>query len=332
MSVFGPGAAAESNSLAEAVHSLAIEVASSRTLRGPYRLVCENHSSLSAAQSSALFEEFRAQLAVVPNLLTTASSAPALQLTLQETASRLVVLLRVPGPEGEQVRLVETMRSEIAVDGSVERVPYAVQQLLWKQREPILSAMEHASAPAAAEAPRLLLVLNRDALAVYRETSGGATLQSNSRLPGAAVASRVWGGSIRFAGPGENDFRIDLMGKRCTGTLADEASLKCGPPPGIESEAVDVAALRMEPAALLTAACSQRWWMLSSSNRDRTENDQLVLLDPNRDESVGTPLLQMAGPVLSLRASVDAHSAVATVFNLATGDYELYRITLACSN
>ncbi len=333
LSVFGPGAAAESDSLSEAVHSLAIEFAASRTLRGPYRLVCQNHSSVPASRTVVLFEEFRSQLAVVPNLLTDNSSAPVIRLTLEETPSRIVILLRTPAPEGEQVRLLEVDRASIALNSPLRGMPYIVQRLLWRQNAALLAAAERNAAPrqdsGSMDIEKLLLVLDRGELRIYREAPAGPALQSSTRLPGTPVPSRLWSGAIYFSGPGESDFTLEIPGRTCTGSLAENPSLHCGPP-SLEGKPLDARTPRREPAIELAAPCDRGSWVLTSGEGDHTTADRLMLGEKSGvAQTIG---LEMPGPVLSLGPSTEPQSAVASVFNLATGEYEIYRLTLACGN
>ncbi|PWT93238.1 MAG: hypothetical protein C5B56_01065, partial [Proteobacteria bacterium] len=226
LSVFGQGAAAESNALTEAMHSLAIEVASSRNPRAPFHLVWQNDSSLSNAQSDSLCQQFSAQLSVVPNFLTDRPSSPALRVTLRETPSYLVIVLRMPAAEGEQVRLVRVSRTSFDAGDALQQTPYLLKQLLWKQREPIFSAMEHDSALPGGSA-NLLLVLGRETLSVYRRLQDSLVLQATARIPGPFAAARDPRGQIHFATGGGSAFTLELPGKKCSGTVAETIALEC---------------------------------------------------------------------------------------------------------
>jgi len=84
--------------------------------------------------------------------------------------------------------------------------------------------------------------------------------------------------------------------------------------------------------------CSSGWQALVTLRGDRTKSDSVQGVEI-RDQKllVVTQALQFEGPVLALRRSnrrpgLEPSSAIAIVLNLQTGIYEVYRLTLACSN
>ena len=135
--------AAREDTLQEAIAALANAVLSVHNLQGPIRLEWRNESSLSAAESSASERQFSEQLAASRKLLSNDTSAPALRITLRETATQLVAIARIPTPDGEQIRLVQASRAAVNTDDAPQVTPPLLKQLLWKQREPILDAVEH---------------------------------------------------------------------------------------------------------------------------------------------------------------------------------------------
>jgi hypothetical protein len=97
---------------------------------------------------------------------------PAAARDTRETATQLVIVARVATTEGEQVRVAQVSRSAFAAQDAAQPVPYLQKQLVWKQREPILDAVERATA-----AGSVLLVLGRETLWVYGSPSDQSVLQ-----------------------------------------------------------------------------------------------------------------------------------------------------------
>jgi hypothetical protein len=59
--------------------------------------------------------------------------------------------------------------------------------------------------------------------------------------------------------------------------------------------------------------------------------DHLELTIPSAQKTeVAVAELPMPGPVLSISSGEGVRADTAVVFNLATGNYEVYRIALAC--
>jgi len=60
--------------------------------------------------------------------------------------------------------------------------------------------------------------------------------------------------------------------------------------------------------------------------------DRLELLNSSSPQAQGPAVTELAtpGPVLSISSGEALRGDTAVVFNLATGNYEVYRIALAC--
>ena len=291
-----PGAPAE-DPLREAVLALANEVAANGDLRGPFHLDWQNASSLSNAQSAALQSEFAARLAAVRGLLTEEAAAPPLRVTLRETATQLVIVARVASADGEQVRVVQVSRAAFAAQDAAQPAPYLQKQLVWKQREPIVDALEHA-----AGAGTVLLVLGRQTLWVYGSPSEQPVLQAVAHIPGVVYASRSLAGRIRFSNDDTAHFTLELPGKTCSGTLADKISLDCVTAEIRSSRGVGKGRSvgSADDPAKLVAPCDHSAWMLSSDTGDWSKPDRLFLHDSRSAVPERTTVLETAGPVLAL--------------------------------
>jgi hypothetical protein len=286
------------------------------------RIDWRNESSLPAAESAALQSQFTAQLSGVRSLLSDDASAPPLRVTLRETATQLIVVARVPAPDGEQIRIVQTSRAAFASQEAPPVVPSLQKQLLWKQREPILDAVEHAIGDA-----NLLLVLGRDTLWAYAPAQTQMELRAVAHIPGPPRPSRSLAGRIHFPKLELAHFLVELPGKICSGTFADKIALDCAQANTVKRLPVSTTA-----SAKLLAPCDYTAWTLSSDDADWSRPDRLFLRDVRSPSSERNGALEAPGPVLSLASAADFTSSTGVVLNLNTGEYEVYRYTLACHN
>jgi hypothetical protein len=58
--------------------------------------------------------------------------------------------------------------------------------------------------------------------------------------------------------------------------------------------------------------------------------DRLLLVNGDLKRAEAVAALEFAGPVRSLVDAEDEKSAVAVVFNLSSGSYEVYRVAMVC--
>lgn len=83
---------------------------------------------------------------------------------------------------------------------------------------------------------------------------------------------------------------------------------------------------------LLSATCRESSLIVASGARDHSSQDTLQGFEVEpRAVTPATAVTEFPGPILSLK-STDDSGAMAIIFNLTTGNYEAYRVTMACSN
>src|SRR5262249_47443527 len=214
---FADPCAAREEPLHEAIAALASEVLAIRNVQGPLRLEWRNESSLSAAESDALQSQFSSELTSVSSLLSDNPSAQLLRISLRDTATQLVVIARIPSSDGEQIRLVQVSRASFTAQSVPQLAPSLQKELLWKQREPISDAVEHATGEI-----KLLLVLGRETLSAYAPSQTQMELRSTTHFAGSVRHSRALAGRIHFPRPEDAHFLLELPGRVCSGTLAEQ--------------------------------------------------------------------------------------------------------------
>jgi hypothetical protein len=316
------------NPLLDAVATLASEIAAIRDLRGPFHLDWQDDSSLPSAQSAALQSQFAARLAAASVFITNEASAALLRVTLRETATQLVIVARISTADGEQVRVTQVSRAAFVAQDAEQPAPNLHKQLIWKQREPILDAVEHATGSG-----NVLLVLGRETLWVYGSLSEQPALQAVAHIPGVVHASRSLAGRIRFAKEDDAHFVLELPGKACSGLLAEKIVLECATADlrsarsdkGFFSPATDDSAKLLSP-------CDHHAWVLSADDGDWSKLDHLFLRDTRSPAADRANVFETPGPVLALAGGPEEASSIAVVLNLSTGEYEIHRFTLACRN
>ena len=81
------------------------------------------------------------------------------------------------------------------------------------------------------------------------------------------------------------------------------------------------------------STCDRGVWWLRAEPGDWSVPDRLLLRNPSLPNSAPPAAeLDLPGPSLSISTGRRMQSDTTVVFNLSTGNYEVYRITLACAN
>jgi hypothetical protein len=76
----------------------------------------------------------------------------------------------------------------------------------------------------------------------------------------------------------------------------------------------------------------QTWWLYAGGG-DSTMADRLQLGNPSQTGAQAALMeIGLPGPVLAISSGEGLRADTAVIFNLATGNYEVYRIALACGS
>jgi hypothetical protein len=119
-----------------------------------------------------------------------------------------------------------------------------------------------------------------------------------------------------------DDANVLFPGKTCQFTWTASADPKC-----------HATKPTWRGPTVLTPTCDAGAWKLQADATDWTTSDLLHVLpiDSSRKGSTGM-FSDFPGPVLSINGEQNPASALVVTRNLRTGNYEIYRITLACGN
>ena len=335
----------------EAVRGLSRRVLEIHELPEKVALEWSNVSSLPEPESIILREAFVKELSSHRQIVAADSSVTLLRGAVRETPTDFLLVARVPTASGEQVRMAGVARTAflpVMTRGNGLRL---AKQLLWQQAETILDAGEFAEFPgntvpagvvpagvvnagvvnAAANRVTDIFILKPDALVIYRDE--GERLSEIQQLPfsGYKYVSRGLRGEIRRGKDG--NIVVALPGLNCTvhgpATTGERWAMQCGAPTTSDTTTAPAAA----PVASVTTVssnCDAISWRLLAEASDWTQPDRMLLVNAEMKREEAVAALDFAGPVRRLAGAEGGKSALAVVFNLSSGSYEVYRIAVVC--
>jgi hypothetical protein len=289
---------------------------------------------LSGSLSDSLKKVFISQLSACGMATDSNAEFPVLNFALRGTASKLLLVANLVDSGGpRQIRMTEIRRDTLSVPNSTSQTHRLQRKLLWQQESPLESAMEWYGL---STQEHFLFLVVQGSIVRLRSTNEVWTRVDSAELPKADRPLRLGGGGSTFLpGSPEPEAKLDIFisrpstpfyEKRCEFAPSGSLSLTCndshlgGKQLGISSE------------------CGNILWSLGTDSSDFTQRDRIFYGSPEvaeaelpADEAISHSL-EMPGPVLDISTTVDFKAAIAVVKNLSTGNYEVYRITLACAN
>lgn len=290
--------------------ALADKVAAIPGLRGTLQLQWQDIGSLGEPRAETLRKILTAELGNRRIALTEESSAPVLRVSLRETPSHVLLIASIHVAGAEQVRITELARPDLSASVSAAPLPRLDKRLFFVDHTPILDA---AVLPEATGQGAAFLVLHASSLTLHRD-------QKQESLPILQTTpSRDLRGEIRVEGA---QAQILLPSQICMLKLNNRVELTCqAGKPSWRGEIT------------LISSCDSSSWQIIPSAGDWSVPDRLQATDAaSRSADSSSNVLDLPGPVLALNRSADGHFAIAVVFNLFSGNYEVYRINLACGD
>jgi hypothetical protein len=282
-------------------------------------LIWTNHAGLSEQRAENLHNIFAAKLEGAQIRLVQGEAAPGLRVSIELTPSQIVISASVPSEGGNNV-VMEQMTRELA--GRVERPASSIRlekELLWQQETKILSAALSVDADAK---QKKMFVLTEDSLLAYGDENGSWKLLTTKPLPGPKQPPRAARGQLLVAEETPGRVEVLLPGRRCNANLVEDSPITC----------VGVNAEWHAGHLLALPACGTQTWWLVSAGTDWNSEDRVFLRAPgSTSNATAVAEINVPGPVHSIGAGAGASAAV-VVHNIATGNYEVYRVALACAN
>jgi hypothetical protein len=285
------------------------------------RIACvswENREAVSDARSLQLRALFLNELGLAKVTPVDGSANCALQVVISKTPTDIVFIAQLNSGERKRVLFSEAARADSAAAGSSASIQLE-KQLLVQQSAFILDALE---IPGRNGVAGLLAVLTRDAVSLYSSDGNLWIATTSQPLPRTKETQRSPRGELRWISDGPDTIQIVLPGKVCRMNLSTSGPLTC-------QGATD--AWRHGPATV--PDCDGGTWDLRTDSGDWSQPDRILLTNPALPRTQ-TPLAwtSLPGPVISLAPGAAPNAYTATVSNLSTGNYEVYRVTVSCRN
>jgi hypothetical protein len=313
------------------VRTLAQRVAEMRELPEKLAVEWNNVSSLPEAQSLLFREVFVQELGTRRTIVPANAGAPLLRISVRETPTDFLLVAEETGLSGEPVRMAslsKTLFLPTMARGAGFRL---VKKLLWQQPQPILDAREFS---ASAGTPAGIFLLKTDALAIYREADERLSTVQELGFGNYRYISRDLRGQLQKNNDG--GLRATLPNLTCL-LRGPEASsgrwtMTCSTNGGAGHwTGANAAGGDAEPDAVaMASSCDGRTWKLLSGESDWTRPDRLLLVGAGMKGDEAVAALEFAGPVLRVASAEDAQAALTVVFDLTSGNYEVYRVAIAC--
>jgi hypothetical protein len=325
---------ARAATLEESAKELSVKIAALLPAAQPVSCEVRNRSSLGAAEVSRIERVVKAEVqgCSAPRL-ETGGSAATVVVTLSENWKELVWTGEIR--RGDAVRAVllavpRTGENHFAANSMHVTVR---SEKFWEGPERILDAVETSNGAGKS----WLVLLLPDSLAVQDLQTGVAgkveivSAASRSRDPRGRLAAEPGGSSIWFS-IGEQTCKVNLETRgtpECLSPaeMASTASRDFRALADVSPTPVLLPGMGME--LTIAPVCGGTNQFLATAARDYTQADSLQVfqLEANGASPMSAEL-DFPGPILDLHSALDANRAI--VRNLATGNYEAYRLDISC--
>lgn len=312
------------DSLGGAAHELAMKVCASAR-KQPIRVHWLESSEYPSYLSDASKRLFLVQLSVCGIDPVDRAEAPALNVAIRMTASRVLLIADAPDAAGaKQVYIIEIARASLQVPRESSPAPQLRKELLWQQEKPIQSAVEWQEQDTQ---EHYLFLLSENQFLRSRFESGSWKIIDATELPAGDHRSRIEDGGFIYI-LSKRELALVFHNKICDFNPVGSVSLSC------RTRDFDA------KTAAISSSCEESLLLLGTGKGDYTERDRITLGDPilpYREAAVSpndgySSSVEMPGPVLGLSVGESPKAAFAMVKNLSTGNYEVYRITAVCVN
>jgi hypothetical protein len=301
-------------SLDDVVRQLADRITTIPNLRGPYRL--EIFQNLAPESAKETQESFRKELEARHVTLSDDPTASVLHIGIAQTPTEIVLSASARINEKDEVRLLTFPRANFRT-ASLPVAPVRLEkQLVYQTPDRLLDA----SSLWNGSATGIALLVEHDAeFLVLRLDSAGAIQQSISLNSAGPQPSRDPRGELSLQ---QDLASVFFLGKACQFAWSAPAEAKC-----------HAAKFTARANTVLTPSCDPGGWKLEANGSDWTNPDLLQLVPENATQKGSATIASdFPGPIVSINGDQNPSSALVVTRNLRTGNYEVYKITLACGN
>jgi hypothetical protein len=307
---------AEAVSLDEAIRQLAERIAAIPSLRGPLRFEVHDDPTFDASQGQNWKATLRHELDRRKLSITEESAAPLLRVGATQTPTEFIFAAELLSADRQELCVVALKRAAVQVEALPVSSVRIEKQLLFESTDRIIDA---ASLSKSTSDDLLVLTYRNWELTLLRPGPAGAAKQTLPLSVAGARASRDPRAELSIK---ETEGQLQLPGKLCEFTSTVLSDMKCH-------------AVRTTWRALpsLTSPCDSAFWKLQVDSNDWTAGDLLQVLPDGISRQGSVALFSdFLGPILSINGTANNRDVLVVIRNLRTGNYEVYKLTLACGN
>jgi hypothetical protein len=317
-----PALADSDAALRETAQKLAERVAAIPGLHGALRFEWHPDANWSEAESAHWQTILKGEFEKRTLTLTEDAGAPALDVFAAETPTQVVLTAKMSLSERDEVRIVAVARS-LLPSGSLPVAPIRLErQKIYESADRILDASPQGNS----EDDGLVILLYRNfEIVALRVDLKGAVKETVSLNPANVKPSRDPRAELRMRG---SSVSVLLPGKVCEFSWGAPGEIKCHAEKPSPANKPD-----WRGQTLLTSPCDGSSRKLLSSGGDPNAREVLqVVPDGAMREISAAVLSEFPGPIIGTNGERNPSSALVIARNLRTGNYEIYKITLACGN
>jgi hypothetical protein len=309
--------AADAPSLDDAIRQLAERIAAIPNLKGPIQLELHDDAAFDESEGQTWKTALRRQLDLRKLSVTEEPDAPLLRVGATETPTQIVLAAELLFADHQELRIVALKRALLPSEALLASPVRIEKQLLFDSPERILDA---ASATRGTADDLVVLTYRNSELTALRLAPTGSLKQAFTLSAAGFKPSRDPRAELAAT---EADGHLQLPGKLCEFTWAAPEDVKCRATTKIS----------WRPLPSLASPCDSTTWKLQADASDWTAGDLLqVIPETASRQGLAALLSDFPGPILSINSTQNSHSALVVVRNLRTGNYEVYKLTLACGN
>jgi hypothetical protein len=315
----------------ETLRQLAQRVAYIPALKGPVRVEIHADQSVTESQLDSWKALLEREFEKHGITLTDDTTAERLRIGIVKTPTQVVFSAAIRVGEKDEVRIVTLLRSEVAALARPAAAIRIDRQMVYESRNRILDASSPWNGPwngpengpgNGTQGGMVILEMQNTGMVAIRIGADGTTLQTIS-MAGANPSPSRYPQAVLT--PKEKGAELGLPGKICAFNWDNVAAMNC--------HATEPADPVEKSATLLTSPCDGRSWSVTTGDSDWTSSEKLELRPVGSSkESNSAASSQFPGPILNVNREQNPGTALVVTRNLQTGNYEVYKITLACGN
>ncbi len=307
--------AADDHSLSDSARQLAERVAAIPGLHSPVHVELQGDETGKLVAGTDWQERFEQELEKRRVDLTKDANAAVVRVYATQTPTQVVFVARMRAADRDEVRMVTVNRQGLTSTDEAAAALRLERQLLYQTSDRILDA----TYPENRGEGGLVVLVMRDAELVALRVNDSGEISSTFALAiPAGTVGRDAHAELSITG---SRAEVAFSAKACQFDAATGNNLKCRNAKPVWREPVE-----------LSASCDEVSWKLISDADDWTAAETLSAVPDGEAPPAAGLHSEFPGPILAIHDGRAPDSALVITRNLRTGNYELYKVTLACGD